>query len=110
MWFGVDNSTGYMTEIIGIVGDVRSVRLDQSNDVEFYRPWAQRTLPYLTITVRSRVKPEAAAVLVKNALSKIDRDLPIIQPATMNQILDQSLGERRLTMMLFGGFAGMHWR
>src|SRR4029077_17635524 len=27
-------------EIVGVVGDVRSVRLDQHNDMEFYRPYA----------------------------------------------------------------------
>ena len=43
MWFGTDNNTGYMTEIVGMVGDVRSLRLDRKNDVEFYRPWAQRS-------------------------------------------------------------------
>ena len=41
-------------EIIGVVGDVRSQRLDQANDMEFYRPWAQENFPFLTITVRSR--------------------------------------------------------
>jgi len=107
MWFGPDNNTGYMTEIVGVVGDVRSLRLDRQNDIEFYRPWTQRSNPFMAVTVRSAIKPEAAAGMVRNALNKLDPGLPIIQPSTMNEIVDQSLGQRRLTMTLLGVFAGI---
>ncbi len=107
MWFGTDNNTGYMTEIVGVVGDVRSLRLDRKNDVEFYRPWAQRSSPFMAVTVRTAIKPEAAVGMVRSALNKLDPGLPIIQPSTMNEIVDQSLGQRRLTMTLLGVFAGI---
>jgi predicted permease len=107
MWFGTDNNTGYMTEIVGVVGDVRSLRLDRKNDVEFYRPWSQRSAPFMAVTVRTAMKPEAAAGMVRSALNKLDPGLPIIQPSTMNEIVDQSLGQRRLTMSLLGVFAGI---
>jgi putative ABC transport system permease protein len=44
---------------------------------------------------------------VRSALNKLDPGLPIIQPNTMNQIVDESLGQRRLTMTLLGVFAGI---
>ncbi len=59
------------------------------------------------MTVKTSIKPEAAAGLVRNALGRIDPALPIIQPATMNQLIDQSLGQRRLTMTLLGVFAAI---
>src|SRR5256714_7380126 len=43
IFFGTDNNTGLPSEVIGIVGDVRSIRLEQANDIEFYRPWSQRS-------------------------------------------------------------------
>jgi predicted permease len=107
IFFGTDNNTGLPCEIVGIVGDVRSVRLDRENDVEFYRPWVQRSFPFLAITVKTSGKPEAAASLVRPALGKVDSALPIIQPATMDQLINQSLGQRRLTMTLLGVFAGI---
>src|SRR5204863_3811167 len=88
-------------------GDVRSTRLDRPNDVEFYRPWAQRSFPFLAIAVKTSGKPEAAVGIVRPALSRVDSALPIIQPATMDQVIDQSLGQRRLTMTLLGVFAGI---
>ncbi|MDP9003948.1 MAG: ABC transporter permease [Verrucomicrobiota bacterium] len=107
IFFGTDNNTGLPCEVVGVVGDVRSIRLDRQNDVEFYRPWAQRPFPFFAVTVRTAVKPEAAAGMVRGALSRIDTALPIIQPSTMNEIIDQSLGQRRMMMTLLGVFAGI---
>ena len=55
-------------EIVGVVGDVRSVRLDQHNDMEFYRPFAQENFPFLSITVRSPLPPERVTKSVQSAL------------------------------------------
>ena len=107
VFFGTDNNTGLPAEIIGVVADVRSLRLDRPNDVEFYRPWPQRSSPFLSVTVKTAVKPEAAAGMVRNALSRIDPALPIIQPGTMEEFIDQSLGQQRLTMTLLGAFAAI---
>jgi predicted permease len=107
IFFGTDNNTGLPAEVIGIVGDVRSIRLEQANDIEFYRPWPQRTQPFLAVTVKTAFKPDAATSTVRNALAKIDPALPIIQPRTMTEVIDQSLGQRRLMMTLLGGFAGI---
>ena len=107
IFFGTDNNTGVPCEVIGVVGDVRSIRLEQANDIEFYRSWAQRSNQFVAVAVKTAFKPEAATSTVRNALAKIDPALPIIQPQTMNEIIDQSLGQRRLTMTLLGVFAGI---
>jgi putative ABC transport system permease protein len=105
--FGTDNGNGAPAEVVGVVGDVRSQDLSKANDVEFYRPWAQRSSPFLNVLVRSATKPEATTGIVRLALKKIDDGLPIIQPNTLEAIVSESLGERRLTMMLLGVFAGI---
>jgi putative ABC transport system permease protein len=105
--FGTDNGNGAPAEVVGVVGDVRSQDLSKANDVEFYRPWAQRSSPFLNLLVRSTTKPEATTGIVRLALKKIDNGLPIIQPNTLEAIVSESLGERRLTMALLGVFAGI---
>lgn len=107
MYFGTDNGTGLVTEIVGVVGDIRSVRLDRASDVEFYRPWPQRTVPFLQVVVRTPLRPEGTAALVRAALSRLDPGLPIIQPTTMETVVNQSLGQQRLTMTLLGAFAAV---
>jgi len=94
-------------EIVGVVGDVRSQRLAEAVEIELYRPTGQENFPFLTITVRSSFKPEAVTKLVQAALVGIDPAIAIAQPQPMETILAQALGQARLTMLLFGIFAGV---
>jgi predicted permease len=105
--FGTDNGTGLAAEVVGVVGDVRSRDLSKENDVEFYRPWAQRSGPFLNLLVRSSTPPDHTAGLVRAALNRIDNSLPILLPNTLDQIIADSLGQQRLTTALLGVFAGI---
>ncbi|MBA3883446.1 MAG: ABC transporter permease [Chthoniobacterales bacterium] len=94
-------------EIVGVVGDIRSVQLAETNDMEFYRPWAQENFPFVTVSVRSRMQPDAVTKLVQSALKTIDPGLALVQPGPMDAIVAQSLGQARLMMTLLGVFAAV---
>ena len=94
-------------EIVGVVGDVRSVQLNQANNMEFYRPFAQENFPYLRIVVRSPLPPETITRSVKTALRSIDPSLALIFPQPFSEIMAQALGQARLTTILLGIFAGV---
>jgi putative ABC transport system permease protein len=94
-------------EIIGVVGDVRSVQLNRPNDMEFYRPLAQENFPFLAIAVRSSLPTETVTRLVQTALRGIDPGLAIIQPQPFSDFMAQALGQAKLMMVLLGVFAGV---
>lgn len=94
-------------EIVGVVGDVRSVRLDQHNDMEFYRPFAQENFPFLSITVRSSLPPDTVTKTVQTALRAIDPNLALILPQPVKEIMRQALGQAKLMMVLLGVFASV---
>ena len=94
-------------EIVGVVGDVRSVRLSQANNMEFYRPFAQENSPYLRIVVRSALPTETITRSVKTALRRIDPSLALIWPQPFSEIMAEALGQARLMMVLLGVFAGV---
>ena len=94
-------------EIVGVVGDVRSVRLDQRNDMEFYRPYAQENFPFLSITVRSFLPTDTVTKTVQTALRTIDPNLALILPQPVKEIMRQALGQAKLMMALLGIFAGV---
>ena len=94
-------------QIIGIVGDVRSRRVNAADDVELYRPWAQENIPFLSVEVRSRLPVEAVTKLVHGALGKVDAGVAIALPQSMNAIVAQAVGQTRLMMWLLGIFAGV---
>jgi predicted permease len=94
-------------EIIGIVGDVRSVRVAEAPGMELYRPWAQHNFPFVNIAVRSDLKVDAVTKLVQSALAKVNPGLAIAVPQTMDAVVAQALGQARLMMWLLGIFAGV---
>jgi predicted permease len=94
-------------EIVGIVGDVRSIRVAESPGMEFYLPWAQENFPFVNVTVRSNFKVDAATKLVQSALTKVNPGLAIALPQSMDAVVAQALGQARLMMWLLGIFAGV---
>ena len=94
-------------EIIGIVGDVRSRKVNDADDMEFYRPWAQENFPFPTIVVRSNLRADAVTKLVRSTLATVDPGLAIALPQSMEKIIAQALGQTRLMTWLLGIFAGV---
>src|SRR6476660_1201208 len=100
-------SFGTPCEIVGIVGDVRSRKVNEADDMEFYRPWAQENFPFPTIVVRSKLRTDAVTKLVRSTLATVDPGLAIALPQSMETIIAQALGQTRLMTWLLGIFAGV---
>src|SRR5436189_729773 len=94
-------------EIVGIVGDVRSVQVAEPPGMEFYRPWAQYNFPLVNITVRTNLKVDAVTKLVQSALKKVNPGLAIAVPQTMDAVVARALGQARLMTWVLGIFAGV---
>jgi putative ABC transport system permease protein len=116
MLFGNENPIGKTllvtsgsvpVEVIGVVGDVRSVLLNQHNEMEFYRPLAQENFPFLTIAVRSSLPAETITRSVQTVLRGIDPGLALILPQPFSVVMAQALGQAKLMMVLLGVFAGV---
>lgn len=104
---GGTQGVGERAEIVGVVGNVRSNQVALTNEVEFYRPWGQENFSFVNLAVRDAGDVEAVSKLVRSVLSKIDPGLPIAQPASMDVIVQRSLEQARLMMILLGIFAGV---
>ncbi len=100
-------SLGVLCEIVGIVGDVRSIRVAEAPGMEFYLPWAQENFPFVNVAVRSNLKVDTVTKLVQSALTKVNPGLAIAVPQSMDAVVAQALGQARLMMWLLGIFAGV---
>ena len=94
-------------EIVGIIGDVRSQRIAELPEMEFYLPWAQENFPFLNIAVRSNLKLDAITKLVQSAVTNVDPGIAIAIPQMMDTVVAQARGQARLMMWLLGIFAGV---
>src|SRR4029453_18233545 len=88
-------------------GDVRSRKVNEPDDMEFYRPWAQENFPFPTIVVRSNLREDTVTKLERSTLATVDPGLAIALPQSMEKIIAQALGQTRLMTWLLGIFAGI---
>src|SRR6266705_776566 len=95
------------SQIVGVVGDVRSRKVAEPDDVELYRPWAQDNFNFLSIDVRCGLSVQEVTKLVRGALAKVDPGLAIALPQSMDAIVAQAVGQTRLMTWLLGIFAGV---
>jgi predicted permease len=91
--------------VVGVVGDVRHLALEQASGNEMYIPLRQcPDLPSADLVVRSSVPPEQMANAVRAALRPIAPNLPG-NFRTLQQLVDKSVSPRSFLVLLLGGFA-----
>ncbi|HEY2138702.1 MAG TPA: ABC transporter permease, partial [Chthoniobacterales bacterium] len=94
-------------EIVGVAGDVRAENLSLPPGVEMYYPSTQLDGAFQSIVVRSERPPASLRTEVIGAIHSLDPGLPIDQVDSYNEVLSQASADRRLSMYLLGGFAGL---
>jgi predicted permease len=92
--------------VIGVVGDVRHLALEQTSGNEMYLPMRQcRDQASADLVVRSALPPAHLVGAIRSALQPIAANLPGNDFRTLQQIVDKSVSPRRFLVMLLGGFA-----
>jgi predicted permease len=113
MWPGQDpvgkillNACARERRVVGVVGDVRHLALEQGSGNEMYIPMRQcPDRPSWDLVVRSTLAPAALARAVRAALQPIAPNLAQNDFRTLQHIVDQSVSPRRFTVYLLGAFA-----
>ncbi len=92
--------------VVGVVGDVRHLALEQASGNEMYLPLRQcRDQASSDLVVRSSLPPSQLASVIRAALQPIAANLPGNDYRTLQQIVDTSVSPRRFVVLLLGGFA-----
>jgi putative ABC transport system permease protein len=92
-------------QIVGVVGDVKSDGLDAQAVPEMYLPFAQNTMPNMTLALRTGGNPASLAPAVRREVQQLDRAQPVFHVRTMPELLARSVAQRRFNMLLLGVFA-----
>ncbi len=99
---------GQMTaEIVGVVADSHTASLTTAPVPEMFYPMLQRPENFTGILVRTDGDPLALTGSIRAALHDVDAGIPLTNPGTMQDFVDQSMADRQLTMTLLAVFAGL---
>jgi putative ABC transport system permease protein len=91
-------------EIVGVVGDVKFSTLNAANAEEMYVPYTQNPWPSMTLVVRSNSSQRAPVSAVRQTVSRMNPDLPLVA-IQMDQLVSESIAQPRLIAGLVGAFA-----
>jgi putative ABC transport system permease protein len=92
-------------QIVGVGRDIRQISLGAGANPEIYVPHAQSAWGFVNFFVRTDADPMSLAAGARNAIQEIDKDQPISNIATLDEVLDGSIADRRGLMFLMAIFA-----
>jgi putative ABC transport system permease protein len=102
---GGDTSAARWMTVIAVVRNIKHNRLDEDTDLQAYEPFSRAATWSNYLVIRSSAEPDAILPRVRAEMKSLDPALPLFDVHTMGQAVSASLGIRRLTNALLGGFA-----
>ena len=95
-----------LSEIVGVVGDVKQYALDMDTTLQVYQAARQHAyFGTMTLVVRSSADPERLTSSLRGAVRELDPTLPVASARTLESLVAASVGARRFTTTLLTGFA-----
>jgi predicted lysophospholipase L1 biosynthesis ABC-type transport system permease subunit len=93
--------------VVGVVNDVQHEALSGRPRPAVYFPLAQHPEGDLQIVVRAAGSPAAIAGGIRQAMQRVDPDLPVAELQPMTYFLSSALGDTEVALSLLGSFAIM---
>jgi len=94
-------------EIIAVVGDVKASGLKKDIRPQYYLPLAQAVVLSPTLVVRTAVDPVTLTVPLRGQLAEIDKNLPLYDVKTFDDMFARSAAQPRFQALLLTCFAAI---
>jgi predicted permease len=93
--------------IVGVVGDVKDTPSAKQAVPAYYFALAQQQFGDVALAVRTANDPSSVVEAVRRELAALDKDLPLTQIQTLDEIASAAVAGPRLTLLLVAVFAGL---
>ncbi|HXN53674.1 MAG TPA: ABC transporter permease [Candidatus Acidoferrum sp.] len=105
IWLDVSSAAPAWSEIVGVVGNVKSYSEDTRDDPEVYEPFLQRPVPSFSLLVRATSDPNSLASALRNAVAQVDAELPLARVMSMPAVIDRQKAGNPFFVRVLGSFA-----
>ena len=106
-YFWIPESRNLPLTIVGVVGDVRHEGLADSNLPQLYLPHLQNPSSIMNLVVRTTSNPLRWANAVRSQVWDVDKDQPLFDTKTVEDIVADSFGRQHVLASLLGAFAAV---
>jgi len=96
--------------IVGIAGDVHQMTLSEPPRQEMYFPYWQAKDNWMVprdLVIRTTGDPQTLTRAARQAIWSIDRDQPVSNVMTLDELLDEEVAQKRVQAMLLGALAAL---
>ena len=106
-YFWIPESRNLPLTVVGVVGDVRHEGLADSNLPQLYLPYLQNPSSIMNLVVRTTSNPLRWANAVRSQVWDVDKDQPLFDTKTVEDIVADSFGRQHVLASLLGAFAAV---
>lgn len=105
----IGGTDGPWRTIVGVVGSVRHLSLDGSQESQIYHPFDQGESADggMTVVAYTRGGTAATALALQRAIRALDPAVAVYDPLPMEDIVSRAMSQRRFVLRLLGVFAGV---
>ncbi len=106
--YGPADSTQAWMEVVGVVGNIKFESLRQDPDAQpvFYGPLLQsEAIMNMSVIVRTHAAPQTMIVSLRDAIQKINAEIPVYNIATIDERMRRDSAETRSYTLLMSLFA-----
>jgi predicted permease len=93
------------SEIVGVVGDVKSYSEDPRYEPEVYELYVQQPVRSFSVMLRSTVDPTSLTPDLRRAIAQLDSELPLLRVMSMDGVIDAQRNGNPLFSKLLATFA-----
>jgi putative ABC transport system permease protein len=97
-------SNPYCT-VVGVVSNVRHLAGERDDGLELYYPYTQYPITNIYYVVRAHGDAVDLIPSIRDAVQSVDRNAAIVFAKPFDQLIDESLWQRRLWSVLLSGFS-----
>jgi putative ABC transport system permease protein len=83
-------------EVVGVVGDVRLSRLEEEPEAAVYVPYPHHARTEVRFALRTQLPASTFAETAREAVRRMDPEVPLSRTATLESLVADSMAERRI--------------
>jgi len=102
---GPHQDPGPWSLVVGVVSDFRQFNIDTPARPELFSP--SRQFLEMTLAMRTTANPANVLPMLQQSIAQIDKEEPLSDVQTLQQMVNHSISQRRFNMLLLSGFAGL---
>jgi putative ABC transport system permease protein len=95
-------------QVVGVVAEVKTGAIDagvSDSETAIYAPRSQISFEGTSLMVRTTVPPDRLAQPIVGVVRGIDPEQPVLEIQPMQNVVEESLGQRPIAMLLLAAFA-----